>query len=180
MPIPPEFLYEKSRYIENLMRHRFVYEVSRLLLLREEPEMVRVSTAEVDDAGIDLVMTCRHVTRHIQLKTLANKKTSNHYAIAESLGGMPGGCIVWICYDRETFRPLHYHLMGGRGNNNMRSLSHQPKAKKRSGGDREGYRKVKIKDAESQKITLGRLVEILFDQTPSIEDSELSRFSTLA
>src|SRR5208283_6067006 len=53
--ISSDFLAKNSTYIENLMRHRFVYDVSRLLLLRMEPELVTVLRSEVDDAGVDLV-----------------------------------------------------------------------------------------------------------------------------
>lgn len=179
MPIPSEFLAAKSSYIENLMRHRFVYEVTRLLLLRPQIEMVRVSQGEVDDAGVDLVMTCRHVTRHIQLKTLARNTTGNAYAIAEALGETPGAAVIWISYERETFRPTHYHMLGGRGNAPLRSLADLPLAKKRNGGDRDGYRKVKITHSEYREIGICTLVEILFDLEPPFQDSELVKFSSL-
>ena len=128
--ISPEFLAENSSYIENLMRHRFVYDVSRLLLLRQEPELVTVLTAEVDDAGVDLVLSFRDITRQIQMKTLAKQTAGNPYAIAESLSSIVGGCVVWMCYDRETLVPTMYHLMAGRGNGLIRNLSSSLKQRK--------------------------------------------------
>ncbi len=164
--ITANFLAENSSYIENLMRHSFIYDVSRFLLLRQEPELVTVLRSEVDDAGVDLVMTFRTVTRQIQMKTLSKATTPNPYSVAESLSGIVGGCVVWICYDRDTFKPTHYHLMGGRGNARMRDLTQFPQATKKKNGvkaPREGYRSIRIRDAEFRNQSLEELVEILFD-----------------
>ena len=166
--ISSDFLAENSTYIENLMRHRFIYDVSRLLLLRQEPELVTVLRSEVDDAGVDLVMTLRTVTRQIQMKTLAKATTNNPYSVAESLSGIVGGCVVWICYDRGNLKPTHYHLMGGRGNARMRDLTLFPQATKRKSGvkvPRDGYRSIRIRDAEFSKLTLEQLVSTLFDES---------------
>jgi len=73
-----------------------------LLLAGEQPELVSVLKAEVDDAGVDLVMMFHSITRHIQMKTLAKRTTNNAYAIAESLSDLPGGCVLWMCYERES------------------------------------------------------------------------------
>lgn len=165
--ISSDFLAENSSYIENLMRHRFIYDVSRFLLLRQEPELVTVLRSEVDDSGVDLVMTFRTVTRQIQMKTLAKATTNNPYSVAESLGEILGGCVVWICYDRESLKPTHYHLMGGRGNAPMRDLKLFPQATKKKNGlkvPRDGYRSIRIRDAESKSLSLEQLVSILFGQ----------------
>ena len=164
--IDPNFLAHNSTYIENLMRHCFIYDVSRLLLLKEKPEIMTVLRSEVDDAGVDLVMTLRKVTRQIQMKTLSKATTPNPYCVAESLSGIVGGCVVWMCYERETLMPIHYHLMGGRGNSPMRDLLQFPQAEKKKNNvkfPREGYRTVRIKDAEFQNLRLEKLTEVLFD-----------------
>jgi hypothetical protein len=166
--ISSDFVAEHSAYIENLMRHCFIFDVSRLLLLRQEPEMVTVLRSEVDDAGVDLVMTFETVTRQIQMKTLSKATTPNPYSVAESLSGIIGGCVVWTCYDRETLKPTHYHLMGGRGNAPMRDLAQFPRATKKKNGvkvPREGYRSIKIRDAEFQNLSMEQLVSILFDRS---------------
>ena len=126
--ISSDFVPENSAYFENLMRHRFVYDVSRLLLLRQEPEFATVLRAEVDDAGVDLVLSFRNIARQIQMKTLAKETTGNPYAVAESLSSIVGGCVVWMCYERETMKPTMYHLMGGRGNALMQDLRQYPQA----------------------------------------------------
>ena len=128
--------------------------------------MVTVLRSEVDDAGVDLVMTLGSVTRQIQMKTLAKMTTNNPYSVAESLGGLIGGCVVWICYDRETFEPTRYHLMGGRGNTPMCDLTAFPQATKKKNGKkvvREGYRSIRIRDAEFRSLGLEELTAVLFD-----------------
>ena len=174
--ISSEFLAQNSTYIENLMRHHFIYDVSRLLLLRQDPELVTVLRSEVDDAGVDLVMTFRKVTRQIQMKTLAKATTNNPYSVAESLSGIAGGCVIWTCYDRETLNPTHYHLMGGPGSAPMRDLTQFPQATKKKNGvkvPRAGYRTIKIRDAEFQGLKLEQLVNVLFD-LPSAPDRNAS------
>lgn len=103
--LSPAFLAQNSTYIENLMRHRFVYDVSRLLLQREPPGLVTVLTSEVDNAGVDLVLTFGQITRQIQMKTLAKLSTANPYAVSESLSGLVGGRVIWSCYDRSSLEP---------------------------------------------------------------------------
>lgn len=164
--ISSDFVAENSAYIENLMRHRFIYDVSRLLLLRQEPALVTVLRAEVDDAGVDLIMTFRDITRQIQMKTLSRATTPNPYAVAESLRDLPGGCVLWICYKRESLTPIGYHLMGARGNGQMQDLRQFPLATKRKRGEkvpRAGYRNIKIRDANFRSLNLSQLVSVLFD-----------------
>ena len=56
-----------SSYRERLIEHLFVGEVLRTLWLSGISE-VEVLKSEVDGEGYDLVLECRSVVRHIQLK----------------------------------------------------------------------------------------------------------------
>jgi hypothetical protein len=166
-----DFLAHHSIYVENVMRHCFLYEVTRVLVTREEPLMVTILNAEVDNEGVDIVLTLGSITRHIQMKTMAKKDKGRTvartgYNIAEVLGTLPGGCVLWLVYDRETMRPECYHLMGGKGNETMDSLSKAPVGRKRRKGvrvERAGYRQVKMSDAEHKGLTVDRLVDVLFN-----------------
>ena len=63
-----------------------------------------------------------------------------------------------------------YVGLGGRGNAPMRNLTQFPLATKNKKGvkvAREGYRSIKIKDAEFQHQSLERLVTLLFDIQPT-------------
>ena len=164
--LSPTFVAQNSTYIENLMRHRFVYDVSRLVLQRDPPGLVTVLTSEVDNAGVDVVMTFGQITRQIQMKTLAKTITSNPYAISESLSGLVGGCVVWVCYDRASLEPTCYHMMGGRGDARMRDLMSFPEGTRKKRGikvSRRGYRNIRIRDAEHRNLSLKELVSIFFD-----------------
>lgn len=157
--------------MENVLRHRFLFDVSRCLLLRTPPLQVSISRSEVDDSGVDLVLTVGHVTRHIQMKASANKNVSNPYAVKESLGALPGGCVLWMCYERENLENVVYHLMGGCGNELMPPLSdfEQTMKKKKNGtkSARIGYRAVRMKHANHRNLQLDALVLTLFDLTPA-------------
>src|SRR5204863_8965367 len=113
-----------------------------------------------------LVLSFRNIARQIQMKTLAKETTGNPYAVAESLSSIVGGCVVWMCYERETMKPTMYHLMGGRGNALMQDLRQYPQAtknKKTGKVPRAGYRSIKIRDADHRRLSLEQLVGILLD-----------------
>jgi hypothetical protein len=160
------YLAENSSYMENVLRHRFLFDVSRFLLLRNPPLQVSISRSEVDDSGVDLVLTVGAVTRHIQMKTVATTDRPNEYAIKESLSLLPGGCVIWMCYDRESLQKVVYHLMGGCGNELMPALTTRDQAmKKKKDGTkvpRLGYRAVRMKHASHRNLSLETLVPLLF------------------
>jgi hypothetical protein len=161
-----DFLAEHSTYIENVMRHCFLYEITRHLLSFPEPQMLTILDSEVDSDGVDVILVHRAITRHIQMKTLANQTTNNPYSVAESLSGMAGACILWICYDRETMRPTGYQLMGGRGNAPLQDLTQFPVSQRRKKGQmvpRPGYRAIRIRHAAHRNLQLPALAEVLFD-----------------
>jgi len=53
----PEFLYRHSRFFENLLEHRFLFELRRYLVLAPEPQLVNVLKSEVDAFGFDIVLS---------------------------------------------------------------------------------------------------------------------------
>lgn len=109
------------------------------------------------------MFTYSKVFRHVQLKALSKSFNKNPYAIHESLGGKAGAYVIWICYDKSTLQPCSCHMMGGRGNGKMRSLTRYTTAKNpRSKKERPGYRAVRIADANYSCLSLGDLVEVLF------------------
>ena len=159
-----DIIYRNSTYIENVVRHRFVADVASELWRREPGEPLHILQAEVDIAGIDVVLTYKKIFRHIQLKALSKSYTKNPYAVHDSLGGLPGACVIWICYDSGSLQPSTYHMMGRRGNSKMQSLRRFPIAKSpKTKKERLGFRAVKIDDAKFRCLSLGNLVELLFD-----------------
>lgn len=106
------FLASHSIYVENVMRHCFLYEVMRVLLTRSEALMVTILNSEVDDAGVDIVLTLSSITRHIQMKTINKRHAPNSYNIEDALLELPGGCVMWMTCDLETMSPAVYDLLG--------------------------------------------------------------------
>lgn len=163
-----DFLASHSMYIENVMRHCFLYELARVLLTRDEPRMVTILNSEVDDSGVDIVLTFGSITRHIQMKTINKRHAPNPYNIASSLWSLPGACVIWMTYDPFTMRPLVYHLLGARGNGFINEVTTKefPAGKRKKSGawaEREGYRGVKSADANQKSLSIEGLIDYLFD-----------------
>jgi hypothetical protein len=166
VPIDSNFLAHHSLYIENVLRHAFLFELSRELLLRDEPKMVTVLNAEVDDAGVDVVLNVGSVTRYVQMKTLNKRDAPNPYNISENVFKISGGCVLWLCYDMNSLTLNRSHLLGGRGNSLVDVPNPFPVGKKRKGSeivDRKGYVLVKSSHANHRDLSLAKLSDLLFD-----------------
>jgi hypothetical protein len=134
-------------------------------LLEETPRKVTVLNAEVDDSGVDIVLTCGAITRHVQMKTLNKKHASKPYAIAASLFQLPGGCVIWTCYDPKMMLPSFYHLLSGQVNGNIPGVDGFPPASRKRNGervDRDGYLAVKTSDANHHCLSIEELAITLF------------------
>ena len=159
----------RSKFFENLYQHHFIYEVAKHLVNRDPMEYLTILKAEVDDDGIDLILKTAKVTRHIQLKTLGKRNTGGKYQIKETLSKLPGGCVIWICYDPEDiYNPFCYHFLGKRGNGRFVDLSQYPQALKRAKDkegnpiDRTGYRNIRLQDTQNRSWKLEKLVDHMF------------------
>ena len=162
-----EFLAHNSIYMENFLRHAFLFEITRHLLLFDPPLKVSILNAEVDDSGIDLVLALGSVTRHIQMKTLSKTTTRNPYNISRSLFTMPGGCVIWMCYDPATLTTTCYQMLGEPGNKpidvDLTSLPVGTRRKRGKPVEREEYVQVRIRQAKYRDLSVEQLVQILFD-----------------
>jgi hypothetical protein len=90
-----------SSFREKLLEHLFVSEILRCLWL-ERVTAAEVLRPEVDSGGYDLVLSCRSVIRHIQLKSSFRDAMTRHQSINRRLSEKPSGCVVWIQFDPET------------------------------------------------------------------------------
>ncbi len=100
------------------------------------------------------------------MKTLSKRHAANPYAIAESIFRLPGGCVVWMCYDAATLTPTAYHLLGHPGNAAIGDPKTYPPARRKKGGEwieRERYVDVKTRQANHRDLSLEELATILFD-----------------
>ncbi len=103
-------------------------------------ERIDVLHSSVDAFGYDIVLECRGVMRHIQLKA-RNNTTTKEWPINTSLAVRPSGCIVLITWNRieGTNRiGMRYHWFGGGPGERLPSLG--DKVAKNSRANAEGIK----------------------------------------
>jgi hypothetical protein len=98
--------YLQSTFYEQLVEHIFIAE-----LLQEawygHREVVEVLRAEIDASGYDIVLACRDITRHVQLKTSGMSATTQYQKVSLKLGEKRGGCVVWIVRNEAAAASEH-------------------------------------------------------------------------
>ncbi len=161
--------YLRSSFYEKLVEHVFIAEVLQEAWfgLNNPIEVLR---AEVDASGYDLVLDCKGVIRHVQLKTSAtNQRKPQKVNIA--LAEKPSGCIVWIIRNenRSTHRMyLTYRFFGGEPKERLPELAGFRTAK-HSKGDGQGTKaerpsiRVVPGSRFSEEISIRELLHRLFD-----------------
>ena len=162
---PKTWLSEHSLYFESYFTHLLLQELMHELLMTEHPRRLTVLKAEVDSEGYDLVLACGPTLRYVQFKTLGRRASPVNYSIKASLADLPGGCVLWLCYDQESLTRTHYHLLAGAPGEPLGTLLPSSQAQKRKNGEwvkRDGYVHVKTKDANHKNINVTQLAHALF------------------
>jgi hypothetical protein len=104
----------ESSFFENMREHVFIAEVLQESWVRHK-EQVEVLRSEVDNSGYDLVMACRGVIRHIQLRSSRHDARRQRQTVNCKLAGKPNGCVIWLLAEdnAETGRiRLRYLFFG--------------------------------------------------------------------
>jgi hypothetical protein len=103
---------EHSSYREMLIEHLFIGEVLRYLWCQgiTDAEFLR---PEVDSGGYDLVIACKSVIRHIQLKASFHGASTSTQKVNVRLVKQPSGCIVWVRFDESTLSLGPFLWFGG-------------------------------------------------------------------
>jgi hypothetical protein len=149
----PSFIAENSRFFENLLEHRFIYDLGRHLVLQEPPRLLNVMRSEVDAFGFDLALSVKDITRYVQMKTRSGKDPTNPYAISDALWSLPEACVIWLRYNQVTIEPVSYHMLG----DPLPDLD-----KFRCSKKRRGFRSVRMSQANHRNLDLPALAELLF------------------
>lgn len=149
----PKFIYKNSRFFENLLEHRFLFDLRRHLVLADQPRLLNVLKSEVDAFGFDLVLAVAGRSVHVQMKTRSGLPPRNAYDLPESLWGYPDACAVWMLYDAAVLEPISYYVLGFP----MPPVDRFPLSKKRA-----GFRGVKMQQANHQRLNLGEIAALLF------------------
>ncbi len=97
---------------EKLVEHLVLGEILKAAWLDGQRD-IEVLRPEVDNAGYDVVLTARGVTRHVQLKSSFRGSTTSQQTLQIALGEKPGGCVLWVFFDRETLALGPFYWFGG-------------------------------------------------------------------
>ena len=166
----PDFLAHHSTFFENLLEHRFLFDLRRELVLREVPQLLNVLKSDVDAFGFDLVLSVGSRSLHVQMKTRSGSPPANSYALSEGLWRLPNSCVIWMLYDAELLEPSSYYLLGFP----MPDKEAFPLA------TRAARRNVKMQQATHKRQSLKQLAGILFPLELASPADELETMPEMA
>lgn len=152
-----------STHREKILEHYFIGELLRHVWKAHRDEKPpEVTYSDVDNAGYDIIIEWRAITRHIQLKSTVNPKSD--IRVNSSLGDKPSGCVVLMtCSDDLTSVDLSW--LGGTPQNRL-PMNYPPAKHTRANSEgvkKESISAVKVKRTEFDKIqSFGQLVNLLF------------------
>ena len=132
----------QSSYRESLLEHVFVGALLRTLWCADPPVHVEVLKPQVDDSGYDIVLEANGVVRHIQLKGSFRGARTARQNVHINLGKKPGGCIVWVVFERKTLELGPFLWFGGSPGKRLPSLR-SFKAARHTKGDATGHKAVR-------------------------------------
>jgi hypothetical protein len=75
---------------------------------------IEVLKSEVDRGGYDVVLESNGIIRHIQLKSSFRGSKVREVDVSTKLLRKPGGCILWLEFDRESLAIERYYWFGGK------------------------------------------------------------------
>lgn len=154
--VTPDFVFRNSRFLENVLEHRFLFDLCRSLVLRQPPVVANIMRSEVDAFGIDLVIAANGNTVHLQMKTRSGTPEVTPYEISETLWTLPNAIVVWMLYDADDVQPTSYLIFG----------APLPALDEFRPSRRGGFRNVEMSQATHKYVTLDQLAEILFPSRP--------------
>src|SRR6202051_2842205 len=83
---------------------------------------IEVLKSEVDRGGYDVVLESNGIIRHIQLKSSFRGSKVREVDVSTKLLRKPGGCILWLEFDRETLAIERFYWFGGKAGNGLPNL----------------------------------------------------------
>jgi hypothetical protein len=167
-------LAERSSYVENVLRHSLVAEISSVIWQRDPFSGLHVFNSEVDDSGFDLVLTLGPQVRYVQLKQAHEEKVPTHCSVRLSFAVNPGSCVVLMSHSIATLRLTAFRFFGGVPSAPMSSIEEMRHSKapgrRNAAGERKirgNYRDVPVKEFLGP-FTVTQLADVLF---PSAHDA---------
>jgi hypothetical protein len=120
--------FEHSSFREKLIEHLLVSGILRHLWLHGVTA-AEILKPEVDNGGYDIVLSCKSVTRHVQLKSSFQKASTSAQSINIRLADKPSGCVVWVQFDPENLELGPFFWFGGAPGHPLPDLTTFPIAK---------------------------------------------------
>src|SRR5712672_730690 len=75
---------------------------------------IEVLKSEVDRGGYDVVLEANGVIRHVQLKSSFRGSKVREVEVSTRLLRKPGGCVLWLEFDRESLAIERFYWFGGK------------------------------------------------------------------
>ena len=154
---------------ERIVEHAFIGDALRRLWQRGVTD-VEVLRSEFDAGGYDLVMSYRHIIRHIQFKVMVAGGKRAGVTASLKLMDKPSGCILWIVVtdvlDFQSF--LWFGNVPGQPLPDLRALKTATHTKANAEGvklQRPGQRTIP-RSAFSPLASLDAVLEQLFGPLP--------------
>jgi hypothetical protein len=97
---------------------------------------IEVLKSEVDRGGYDVVLESNGIIRHIQLKSSFRGSKVREVDVSIKLLHKPGGCILWLEFDRESLAIEGYYWFGGKAGTALPDLG--PRVARHSKGNSDG------------------------------------------
>lgn len=166
-------LAERSSYIENVLRHALIAELSSVVWSRRDPfDALQVFNAEVDDSGFDVVLSLGSQVRYVQLKQAHDEKVPTHCSVRLSFSKLPGSCIVLMSHTIPELRLTQFRFFGGPPGEPMDCIaelrSSKSPGRRNAAGERKtrvNYRDVPVRGFKGPYSPV-QLLDVLFPRDP--------------
>jgi hypothetical protein len=97
---------------EQALGHMFLGQLL-VFMWRNGGRDIEVLKSEVDRGGYDVVLESKGVIRHVQLKSSFRGSKVREVDVSTKLLRKPGGCILWLEFDRESLAIEQFYWFGG-------------------------------------------------------------------
>ena len=133
---------------------------------RTDARDIEVLKSEVDRGGYDVVLESKGVIRHVQLKSSFRGSKVREVNVSTKLLRKPGGCILWLEFDRESLEIERYYWFGSKAGNALPDLGER--ISRHSKGNSEGEKnerpihRVLTRGRFEALASIGEVVERMF------------------
>jgi hypothetical protein len=86
---------------------------------------IEVLKSEVDRGGYDVVLEANGIIRHVQLKSSFRGSKVREVDVSTKLLRKPGGCVLWLEFDRESLAIERFYWFGGKAGTALPDLGHR-------------------------------------------------------